>query len=45
MEIFFGGFFNKCFHCVISAQKALFRASGALLFVVDLGCGYIYVTG
>ena len=27
---FFGGFFNKRFHCVISAHKALFRASGML---------------
>ena len=28
-DVFFG-FFNKCFHCVISAQKALFRASGII---------------
>ena len=26
----FWGFFNKCFHCVISAQKRVFRASGIL---------------
>ena len=45
MELFFGDFYRR-FDCVISAQKALFRASGMLhpvdfrLWSIDLGCGY-----
>ena len=39
-----GGFFNRCFHCVISAQNEQ-AASSVVPLVVNLGCDYSYVNG
>ena len=49
VEIFLGDFLTNVFTRNQCPKSALYSirnaASGALPLVVDLGCGYIYVTG
>ena len=47
MEIFLGNFFTDVFTAQPVPKKRSLRnaAASGLPLVVDLGCGYIYVTG